>query len=156
MSPNGLLAREPELRTVNAAAGDRMPLRFGIAAAVVGLVFAAFTGHMWEDYLITFRTSLNLVNGKGLVFQPGEYVHSFTSPLGTLLPAVFAIGGGEHVAIRALWGLRLASAFALGSTVWLACRAFQREGLARIPLVAVCTAWVLDPKIVDFSMNGME
>lgn len=120
------------------------------------LGFAAFTGHMWEDYFITFRASLNLATGNGLVFQPGERVHTFTSPLGTLLPALFALGGGEDVAIRALWALRVASALTLAAALWLALRRFQRDGLVTTAIVAIGLGWVLDPKIVDFSMNGME
>src|SRR5687767_14454621 len=103
----------------------RLPFYFGLAAVAVSLAFAAFTGHAWEDYFITFRASLNLATGNGLVFQPGERVHSFTSPLGTLIPALFAIGGGtdaDHVALRALWGLRILSALALGISVWTALR----------------------------------
>ena len=79
------------------------PRWFGVGAIAVSLGFAAFTLHAWEDYFITFRASLNLATGNGLVFQPGERVHTFTSPLGTLLPALFAIGGGENAAVRALW-----------------------------------------------------
>lgn len=134
----------------------RLPFRFGLAAVVVSLAFAAFTGHMWEDYFITFRASLNFANGHGLVFQPGERVHSFTSPLGTLLPALFALGGGDDVAIRAIWGLRVLSALALGGALWLAVRTFQRDALVTVGVVAVGLGWALDPKIVDFSMNGME
>lgn len=134
----------------------RLPFLLGAAAVVVSLAFAAFTGHMWEDYFITFRASLNLANGHGLVFQPGERVHSFTSPLGTLLPALFALGGGEDVAVRALWGLRAVSALALGGALWLAVRTFQRDALVTVGVVAVGLGWALDPKIVDFSMNGME
>src|SRR2546423_14472847 len=92
----------------------------GGLAAFICLTFAAYTRHAWEDYLITFRASLNLATGHGLVFQPGERVHTFTSPLDTLLPALFALGGGENVAVRALWGLRLVSACALGGALWLA------------------------------------
>ena len=33
--------------------------------------FAAYTHHAWEDYWITFRSSRNLAEGNGLVFQPG-------------------------------------------------------------------------------------
>lgn len=132
------------------------PLRFGVAAAIVCLVFAAFTGHIWEDYFITFRASLNLATGHGLVFQPGERVHTFTSPLGTLLPALFALGGGDDVAVRALWGLRVVSALAVGGAVWIAIRAFQRSGLTPFVTTGIGTALIIDPKIVDFSVNGME
>lgn len=134
----------------------RAPILFGLAATCASLAFAAFTGHMWEDFLITFRASLNLATGNGLVFQSGERVHTFTSPLGTLLPAAFAVGGGENVMLRALWGLRVVSALALGAALWLAVRTFQRDSLSTVAVVAIGTAWVLDPKIVDFSMNGME
>ena len=145
----------PESRTAPGSSAHR-PLQFGLAAALVALAFAAITGHAWEDYFITFRASLNLATGHGLVYQPGERVHTFTSPLGTLLPALFALGGGEDVAGRALWGLRLVSAAALGGALWLAVRAFQRDGLTPLALTAASVAWILDPKTVDFSMNGME
>ncbi len=125
-------------------------------AGLVALGFAAFTGHMWEDYFITFRASLNLATGHGLVFQPGERVHTFTSPLGTLLPAVFALGGGDDVAVRALWWFRVASALALGGAVWLVLQAMRRASLAPLAAGATAAAFVLDPKIIDFSINGME
>ncbi len=111
---------------------------------------------MWEDYFITFRASLNLAMGHGLVFQPGERVHSFTSPLGTLLPALFALGGGDDVAVHALWGFRLVSAAALGGAIWLATRALLQDGLAPLAVGIACGAWALDPKTLDFSINGME
>src|SRR5437868_10035324 len=95
---------------MNPSSGTRGPVVGAVIAVIVCLGFAAFTGHAWEDYFITFRASLNLATGHGLVFQPGERVHSFTSPLGTLLPALFAFGGDENVALRALWCLRLVSA----------------------------------------------
>lgn len=127
----------------------------GVAVGVT-LGFAAFTGHMWEDYLITFRSSLNLATGHGLVYQPGERVHTFTSPLGTLLPALFARGGGDNVAVHALWWFRVVSALALGGTAWLATQAMLRSSLAPLAVAAAAGALVLDPKIVDFSINGME
>lgn len=133
-----------------------IPVVSGIIAAVVCLGFAAFTGHIWEDYFITFRSSLNLASGHGLVFQPGERVHAFTSPLGTLLPALFALGGGDDVAVRALWGFRIVSAAALGSALWLATRTTLRHGIAPAIVFAIGMAWAFDAKIVDFSINGME
>ena len=104
------------------ATARRLPWLVAALAAAVALGFAAFTGHIWEDYFITFRASLHLATGQGLVFQPGERVHTFTSPLGTVLPALFALGGGDDVALRALWLFRLVSAAALGGALWLAAR----------------------------------
>ena len=41
--------------------------KIALATVAVCLGFAAFTGHMWEDFLITFRASLHLATGHGLV-----------------------------------------------------------------------------------------
>jgi hypothetical protein len=48
------------------------------------------------------------------------------------------------------------SAAALGTAVWLATRALLRDGLAPLAVAAAALAWALDPKTVDFSINGME
>ncbi len=133
----------------------RLPMLAATAAVAVCLGFAFFTGHIWEDYLITFRSSLNLATGHGLVYQPGERLHTFTSPLGTLLPALFAIGGGDAVA-RALWCFRVVSALALGGALWLAMRTQLRAGLAPFAVAAAGALWVFDAKTVDFAINGQE
>ncbi|HEY4246283.1 MAG TPA: hypothetical protein VGM64_05465 [Lacunisphaera sp.] len=138
------------------AISNKAPKMAGIAMVFICLGFAAYTRHAWEDYLITFRASLNLATGHGLVYQPGERVHSFTSPLGTLLPALFALGGGSSVEIRALWCFRVASALALGAALWLTTREFLRNNLATWSSATACALWAFDPKIVDFSINGME
>lgn len=137
-----------------------LSLRPGLLAAALGgglvLLFAAATSHAWEDYFITFRSSLHLAQGDGLVYQAGERVHSFTSPLGTLLPALFAIGGGADPAAQALWLFRICSAAALGGAVALFVTEGHRAGVLGPALVTGCGLLVLDPKIIDFSGNGME
>lgn len=131
----------------------------GIAAAFVAVTclgFAAFTRHAWEDYYITFRCSLNLATGQGLVYQPGEHVHAFTSPLGTLLPALLALGGGTDVAGRALWLFRLLGSAALAVGVAITARRLLREGAVPAAVAAGCGLWIFDAKTVDFTINGME
>ncbi len=59
---------------------------FGLVFALA-LSWAVYSQQAWEDYYITYRASKNLAEGHGLTFTPGERVHSFTSPLGVLLPA---------------------------------------------------------------------
>lgn len=134
--------------------------RPALLAAVLGgglvLLFAATTGHAWEDFFITFRSSLNLAQGHGLVYQTGERVHSFTSPLGTLLPALFALGGGADPAAQALWLFRIASAAALGGAAWILVHEGRRSALPSAAVGTACGLLVLDPKVVDFAGNGME
>ncbi|HVZ65450.1 MAG TPA: hypothetical protein VG936_12830 [Lacunisphaera sp.] len=131
-------------------------LRIFLLAVLICSGFALFTDHRWEDFYITYRTSKNLVEGHGLVFQVGEHVHTFTSPLGVLLPA-FALelaGGVSDEA--ALWIFRVWCTCALGGAAVLLWRAagawgwssFGRWFLALLPL--------FESKCVDFSINGME
>lgn len=67
---------------------------FGLAF-VAAFMWACFTGHVWEDYYITYRSSKNLATGHGLVFNHGERLHTFTSPLGVLLPAAASLLTGN-------------------------------------------------------------
>ena len=144
--------------TTSVARRSVMPaLGWALAAVLVATTFAWYTSHVWEDYYITYRASKNLVLGHGLVFQPGERVHTFTSPLGVLLPALTLwISGGTSDA-AALMGFRLLSVAALGvaaGLLWRLCREQWRLS----PLVsALVGLWFLtDAKTVDFSINGME
>jgi hypothetical protein len=127
-----------------------------VSTALISVVFAAYTEHVWEDYYITFRSSKNLVEGNGLVFNVGERVHTFTSPLGVLTPALAAfITGGESDFVS-LWVFRIMSIMALVGAVLLLTNLAQAW---RIPtgLVLLAGAWLaLDGKTVDFSINGME
>ena len=98
---------------------------------LIALLFAAYAQHAWEDYYITFRSSKNLVQGHGLVFTPGERVHSFTSPLGVLLPALASglTGGASDQA--ALWLFRLMGAGALAGAATLLFAGALRLGSGR-------------------------
>jgi hypothetical protein len=120
------------------------------------LVFAAFTGHIWEDYWITFRASLNLATGHGLVYTPGERLHTFTSPLGTLLPAGFSWITANRSDMLALWLFRVVSAGMLGAGLVLVFRTFVALGMNRFSCWLTTALIGFDAKIVDFTINGME
>jgi hypothetical protein len=123
-------------------------------AFFIPLAFALYTHHAWEDWYITYRASKNLALGNGLVFSPGQRVHSFTSPLGTLLPAVFSwLTGSDDVT---LWLFRLLNCglLALSSIgLWSIARHLRFNNWATACLLGM---FLLESKIVDFSINGME
>jgi hypothetical protein len=121
-----------------------------------GLLFAAYTQHVWEDYWITFRSSRNLATGNGLVYTPGERLHSFTSPLGVLLPAVFCRLTGNQSDALVLWLFRLTSLAALAAGMILIFRALQFARFRRVSIWLTLALIGLDAKLVDFSTNGME
>ena len=77
----------PEVKQSPTFGRPGLVLFAGVAFAVP-LLYALYTGHIWEDFLITFRFSQNLCEGHGLVYRPGERVYGSTSPLGTLHDAL--------------------------------------------------------------------
>ena len=134
----------------------RIPLLGAGAAFTIAAAYALITNHVWEDYLITSRHSRNLVEGYGLVYQAGERVHGFTSPINVLLPALFYWLFGQVSYFPALWAYRLVSALAFGGAVWWLLRWTLKYD--RTPAAAIlCGLYlVLDFKTVSFSMNGQE
>ncbi len=128
-----------------------------LAALFSPLLFALYTNHIWEDFFITFRHSQNLCEGHGLVYYPGECVHGFTSPLGTLLPALCYLATGSRSYLEAIWAFRVLSALAFaggGLLLWHRVRLEAPE--RRLPQTALVLLYVLEVKAVSFSANGME
>lgn len=142
---------------------SRKPRSFAfLAAAILALLFALYTQHAWEDYYITYRSSKNLATGHGLVFNHGDKLHTFTSPLGVLLPAVARIMTGNSTAPgnsadpAALWIFRIMCITALGGAAALLAGLTRRlawPGLATGFLVFLL---ITDAKVLDFTINGME
>ena len=73
--------------TPNSGSGQPRLWMLALLAGLAPAIFALSTNNIWEDFFITYRCSLNLAQGHGLVYEAGRTVHAFTSPLGTLLPA---------------------------------------------------------------------
>src|SRR5947209_3469866 len=100
---------------------------FAFVAVTIAVLYSLITDHVWEDYFITFRHSRNLAEGNGLVYQPGERVHGFTSPLGTLLPAfLFWILRSDSY-VPTLWLFRLLSIAAFAGGGLFVFKTFQQE-----------------------------
>jgi hypothetical protein len=127
-----------------------------LAAAGCALGYALLTQHAWEDYYITYRASKNLATGHGLVFNVGDRLQTYTSPLGVLLPALASLLTLNRSDDGALWIFRGMSCLAFGGGAALLFAVAQR---LRYGLIAglVLVAWLCtDSKSVDFSINGME
>jgi hypothetical protein len=133
---------------------DRTWIVAALLAFVAPLIFAAFAQQTWEDYYITFRSSRNLVDGHGLVYQVGERVHTFTSPLGVLLPALgYAVTGNDQAT---LWLFRITSAlFVAGAAALIVAHAFEHEWRRGYYWLVLCLA-IFEAKTLAFSANGME
>lgn len=124
--------------------------------ALVALAYAIYTQHAWEDYYITYRASKNLATGHGLVFNVGDRLHTFTSPLGVLLPAVASLLTGNNSDPAALWLFRIMCIAALAGATALCVRLLQRLNCRGVAIFFTIGWLALDAKTLDFTINGME
>lgn len=145
-----------EVKLISRSASKRSDwIVFGVLFAI-GLGWSAYTQHVWEDFYITYRASKNLATGHGFTFTAGERVHSYTSPIGGLLPAVASLLTGNSSDRAALWIFRLMSITAYagaGVLLWRLAHGLYRS---RWPALLLVGLFATDAKIIDFSTNGME
>ena len=107
---------------------------------VTSLWTFAFTA---DDPFITLRYAANLVRGNGLVFNPGQHIQGFTSPLDIVVAAVsYVIPGGDDLfklkiasLVFGLLALREASLLLYGLTI--------PRWSKRVACVAMGTSWIL-------------
>ena len=121
------------------------------------MALAITTDHRWEDWYITFRASKNLALGYGLKFNIGEKaVMSYTSPLGTLIPAfvkyLFVNQSDEY----SIWIYRIICAIVLGfSTKYL----YQIISYLKYPIYffyLLLLFFGFNFLVIDNTINGME
>ena len=115
-------------------------------AVALGLSYGACTQ---DDAFISFRYAENLVNGHGLVYNPGELVEGYTNLSWTLLMAVGLAADADPVVFSTLCGLA-GLAFAVLATAWLARDPRMLVGLAAPLLVA------LDAQVAAEAVEGLE
>ena len=106
----------------------------------------------FEDQLIVLRYARNLVEGNGLVYNPGERIQGFTTPLFTLLSTVaVAIGGDE----AAFWQNAFGVACIVGTAI-LAARILSRAGAAGASPLAVALIFYFPAAGSSALYLGME
>ena len=136
---------------------SRNPLGTAFLCVVLfALSFALYTNRVWEDYYITFRSSKNLATGHGLVFNHGDRLHTFTSPLGVLLPAGASAVTGNKSDMAALWVFRVMCMAALGGAAALLVGLSRRLAYPALAAVFLTALLCTDVKSLDFTINGME
>ena len=123
-----------------------------VAAVILRLVFLGWTGVMYEDALISLRYAENLAHGRGLVYNPGEWVFGASTPLYVLWLAFLSWTGVP-------WPLQAAqvvAAVADGCVLFFWARfLLERTGSRAAPgLFAVLFG--LSPWLVQNSVSGME
>lgn len=128
------------------------------AFAVFGIWFAArlipnlALRLQFEDQLIVLRYARNLAEGNGLVYNAGERVMGFTTPLHTMLSSVFVLGGGDQAPG---WQNTFGLLCMLGAAA-IASRLLIRIGAGPAAPLAVALVTFNPPGIYNYLYFGME
>jgi hypothetical protein len=88
-----LVAAITLFRAMPGALSRRVYLGVTVALALAGCAWALHLGWVGDDAYISFRYARNLVQGHGLVYNPGERVEGYTNFLWVMLLAPFAALG---------------------------------------------------------------
>ena len=153
---------EPGTGAPRPTLSDRLHLKLGTlgwsAFGLFSLWFAWILTVTWattlrlEDQLIVLRYARNLVEGNGLVYNVGERVMGFTTPLWTLLSTAFvAFGGDSAPAWQNTFGV-----FCMLGTAALAARLLVRIGAGAAAPLAVVLITFAAPSIPRYYFLGME
>ena len=108
--------------------------------------------HHLDDQLIVLRYARNLVEGNGLVYNLGERVMGFTTPLWTLLSTLFVAFGGDSAPA---WQNTFGVCCLLG-TAALAARLLVRIGAGAAAPLTVSLLFFAAPAIPRYPLLGME
>ena len=104
-----------------------------------------------DDAFISLRYAANLLAGHGLVFNLGERVEGFTSPLWTLLLAGFGACGFDLLEAARALGL-LCSILTLPTTYWLA----RQCGAAPLTALIAPALLAFNGSFACWAASGME
>lgn len=122
----------------------------------IALFYAIYTDHRWEDWYITYKVSKNLALGNGLVYHAGEYIMTFTSPFGVLIPALikwlFINKSDDYV----IWIFRILNIFLLSFVPVFLIEILKKLNVNKYLIYFSILLVAFNSLIIDNSINGME
>jgi hypothetical protein len=123
---------------------------FGVIAALLAAQTLLVSGSLIDDAFIFFRYADNLLAGHGPVFNAGERVEGFTSPLWLILLTAGRAAGLSYETLVTVLGVVLAVAALL--PVWLLARQAAPPGIALLaPLLLA-----IHPGFAMWAVHGLE
>lgn len=131
----------------------RIPAALGVAGALgLGLWQAWARRSFFDDAFISMRYAHNLVEGRGLVWNPGEAVEGYTNFLWTLLMALSMLVAPESPELSVTL-LCLLSYLGTAALLWGTGRLLQPEGLGG---TVAAGAYLVNGIATEFATTGME
>jgi arabinofuranosyltransferase len=140
-----------------AAAGQSRVISNAVVAVVaIGLTaLVVWSGWVSDDGLITFRYAANVLAGRGIVYNPGEYVQGYTHPLWMLLLVAGLMFTKNALAVAVALGaaLTLAMAGVFGYTL---ARRAREPMVAAVAILVVGTSLASSASWLSFQTSGLE
>gem|GEM_PF-1413165 len=127
-----------------------------VAPVAIGLTVVVHVAYYFprvvDDLFISLRFADNFAHGRGIVFNPGERVEGYSSPLWMLLQAIGLLVGFEGVTWTKLLGIASFGALLVGVHRF----ARERLGVGRLAALLPAAFLALDSHIVAWSVLGLE
>ena len=120
---------------------------FWISITIAVCIASSFGICTQDDAFISFRYAQNLIEGHGLVFNPGEIVEGISNPLWTLLLALGMFLGLEPVFLSIIMGI-----LSLIWLIWVTSQLLEEYQLPQIGLYLIA----LDFSLMLESVEGLE
>lgn len=121
-----------------------------VAVLLFVLACAGFRDSVIDDAFIVFRYADHLLAGHGPVFNPGERVEGFTSPLWLLLLAAGRAAGFDYLSLVPAFGI------AFGAAAILATHALARRVAPGWPALLAPVLLAVHPAFAMWSVHGLE
>ncbi len=119
-----------------------------ILLSIIFVILLFRTAWLCDDAFITYRSVDHFVNGRGMVFNVGERVQTFTHPLWMLLVSFFYFFTGEMYFTPILLSILLSS----GAVFLFAFKIAENRGRALVGLSAL----IFSQAFIDYSTSGLE
>jgi arabinofuranosyltransferase len=111
-----------------------------------------------DDAYISFRYGKNMMNGYGLVYNPGEYMEGYTNFLWTMVTAPFTKIKNVDISIFTLILGLLISLFNIYFITVISRSFFEKESLSKYKFLLLLPVifFVLDDSVAFWAIGGME
>lgn len=148
-----LVAAIALFKPISPRLGSRLYVAATVAFAAFGVAWALHLGWVGDDAYISFRYARNLVEGHGLVYNPGERVEGYTNFLWVMLLAPFAAVGLDLAVVSIALSL-LCSCGTVGLSAHLVRRCSPEPG--RLGFSIASSLLALNYVVASYGTSGLE
>jgi len=119
---------------------------------LVRIAWILYTRHTFEDAFITFRYAENVAGGNGYVYNIGEHVYGSTTPLFTILLAIWVLLFPGRIVIGA-WFYNLVTSALSAVFLW---RSFDTLAVSKVQRITTLLVLAVSGFLVSKETEGME